>query len=46
MNINQDNTRYSKNSLELPEPNLDYTTLDHNLRNTFIIPDFLKEAVN
>lgn len=46
MNINQDKTRYSKKSLELPKPNLDKITLSHNRRNTFIIPDFLKQAVN
>jgi hypothetical protein len=47
MNTNQDDTTYSKKSLELPEPNLDnITALSHNLPNTPIIPDFLKESVN
>ncbi|WP_373530667.1 hypothetical protein [Nostoc sp.] len=47
MNINQDNTTSSKNSLQLPEPNLDnITALSHNLPNTPIIPDVLKESVN
>lgn len=47
MNTNQDDTTYSKNSLQLPEPNLDnITALSHNLPNTPIIPDILKNSVN
>ncbi|MCC5666409.1 hypothetical protein LC653_21440 [Nostoc sp. CHAB 5784] len=47
MNTNQDDTTSSKKSLELPEPNLDnITALSHNLPNTPIIPDVLKEFVN
>jgi len=47
MNTNQDKTTSSKKSLELPEPNLDnITALSHNLPNTPIIPDVLKEFVN
>jgi|GEM_PF-3245576 len=47
MNTNQDNTTSSKKSLQLPEPNLDnITALSHNLPNTPIIPDFLKDSVN
>lgn len=39
MNTNQDDTKYSKNSLQLPEPNLDnITALSHNLPNTPISP--------
>ncbi|MEH2364847.1 hypothetical protein [Nostoc sp.] len=47
MNTNQNDTTYSKKSLELPEPNLDnITALSHNLPNTPIIPDILKKSVN
>ncbi len=47
MNTNQDNTTSSKKSLQLLEPNLDnITALSHNLPNTPIIPDFLKDSVN
>ncbi|MEH2416161.1 hypothetical protein [Nostoc sp.] len=47
MNTNQDDTTYSKESLELPKPNLDnITALSHNLPNTPIIPDILKDFVN
>lgn len=47
MNTNQDNTTSSKNSVQLPEPNLDnITALSHNLPNTPIIPDVIKESVN
>ncbi|MGJ5632163.1 hypothetical protein [Nostoc sp. CALU 1950] len=47
MNTNQDNTTSSKNSVQLPEPNLDnITALSHNLPNTPIIPNVIKESVN
>ncbi|MEH2423737.1 MAG: hypothetical protein V7K48_23370 [Nostoc sp.] len=47
MNINQDDTKYSKNSLELLESNLDnIIALSHNLPNTPIIPNVFKESVN
>ncbi|MBE8986467.1 hypothetical protein [Nostoc sp. LEGE 12450] len=43
MNINQDNTTSSKESLELPGTNLDNITLSHNLPSTPIIRDLLKD---
>ncbi|MBG1265187.1 hypothetical protein [Nostoc sp. WHI] len=47
MNTNQDDTKSSKNSLQLPEPDrANITALSHNLPSTPIIPDFLKESVN
>ncbi|MFW9260639.1 hypothetical protein [Nostoc sp. CALU 546] len=47
MNTNQDDTTSSKKSVQLPEPNIDnITALSHNLPNTPIIPDVIKESVN
>ncbi|MEH2061868.1 MAG: hypothetical protein V7K50_06260 [Nostoc sp.] len=47
MNTNQDDTTSSKESLQLPEPDMaNITALSHNLPNTPIIPDFLKDSVN
>lgn len=47
MNTNQDDTASSKNSLQLPEPDpANITALSHNLPNTPIIPDVIKESVN
>lgn len=47
MNTNQDEKTSSKNRLQLPEPDpANITALSHNLPNTPIIPDVLKESVN
>jgi hypothetical protein len=47
MNTNQDDITSSKKSLQLPEPDrANITALSHNLPNTPIIPDVLKEFVN
>jgi hypothetical protein len=47
MNTNQNDTTSAKNSLHLPEPDpANITALSHNLPNTPIIPDFVKESVN
>ncbi|MEH2316553.1 MAG: hypothetical protein V7K24_05295 [Nostoc sp.] len=47
MNTNQNDTKYSKKGLKLPEPYLDnITALSHNLPSTPIIPDILKNFVN
>ncbi|MHC5676318.1 hypothetical protein [Nostoc sp.] len=47
MNTNQDDTTSSKNRLQLPEPDwANITALSHNLPNTPIIPDVLKNSVN
>ncbi|MEH2060463.1 MAG: hypothetical protein V7K97_30920 [Nostoc sp.] len=47
MNTNQNETTSSKESLQLPEPDMaNITALSHNLPNTPIIPDFLKNSVN
>ncbi|ODG98239.1 hypothetical protein A4S05_09960 [Nostoc sp. KVJ20] len=47
MNTNQDDTTSSKNGLQLPEPDpANITALSHNLPNTPIIPDVIKESVN
>ncbi|MCC5630699.1 hypothetical protein LC613_22940 [Nostoc sphaeroides CHAB 2801] len=47
MNTNQDDITSSKKSLQLPEPDrANITALSHNLPNTPIIPDLLKEFVN
>lgn len=47
MNTNQDKKTSSKNNLQLPEPDpANITALSHNLPNTLIIPDVLKESVN
>ncbi|MBW4455592.1 MAG: hypothetical protein KME55_24385 [Nostoc indistinguendum CM1-VF10] len=47
MNTNQDDITSFKKSLQLPEPDrANITALSHNLPNTPIIPDVLKEFVN
>ncbi|MBN3927806.1 hypothetical protein [Nostoc sp. NMS4] len=47
MNTNQNDTTSAKKSLHLPEPDpVNITALSHNLPNTPIIPNFVKESVN
>ncbi|MEH1927783.1 hypothetical protein [Nostoc sp.] len=47
MNTNQEDTTSSKKRLQLPEPDrANITALSHNLPNTPIIPDILKNSVN